>query len=455
MFCDDFEGKIELVRCGSGEEGWNRTIISNFWMPDEAALNAVLPEGKGDLGDLGDPAATGVPKETVVKFGDRCQHKKKSHEAVSVPTLVPEVAGILRTPLRKYEDYVVVSDTLEGLGVPDGSAATGASTMGTKPVDDKKQKATASVAGGEKAPKFRKTRATTVPKTKPAVTTAPSEEPVSMFATPPSSPKVVDVETQKKGDENSSIEVVSSGDTPPSVHAEQASKETAGGTIFDTLDSSNNLIDPQDDGGQGVGSRNPLFEKNIWFCCRGQGQLEREKAAFEKLKQTERWAASAGLKQVRSLAKLLSDERKLWKEACDRENEKLFRVRQELNNLKAANATLVKEKAATEAAVKEAETRGATALKEAEARAAQELADANANRITLNKVAEVQNRVTILEEVSSCATEAEAQANRAAEARDGLTTSLGQVNVDHAWMREHVIEHVSTWWPFYLCVFLC
>ncbi|KAJ0525740.1 hypothetical protein HanRHA438_Chr09g0395991 [Helianthus annuus] len=370
-------------------------------MPDEAALNAVLPEGKGDLGDLGDPAATGVPKETVVKFGDRRQPKKKSHEAVSVPTLVPEVAGILRTRLRKYEDYVVVSDTLEGLGVPDGSAATGASTTGTKPVDDKKQKAAASVAGGEKAPKFRKTRATAVPKTKPAVTTGKLIKCFASFVAaeclidafsfcstlggtgirvcyPPSSPKVVDVETQKKGDENPSIEV----------------------------------------------------------------QLEREKAAFEKLKQTERWVASAGLKQVRSLAKLLSDERKLWKEACDRENEKLFRVRQELNNLKAANAALVKEKAAAEAAVKEAESRGATALKEAEARAAQELADANADRITLNKVAEVQNRVTILEEVSSRATEAEAQANRAAEARDGLTTSLGQVTVDHAWMREHVIEHI-------------
>ncbi|KAM0037743.1 hypothetical protein Hdeb2414_s0013g00406851 [Helianthus debilis subsp. tardiflorus] len=70
-------------------------------------------------------------------------------------------------------------------------------------------------------------------------------------------------------------------------------------------------------------------------------QLEKEKVAFEKLKQSERWAASAGLELVRSLAKLLFDERKLWKEACARENEKLFRVLQEVNNLKAANATLV------------------------------------------------------------------------------------------------------------------
>ncbi|KAJ0717224.1 hypothetical protein HanPI659440_Chr13g0521191 [Helianthus annuus] len=60
----------------------------------------------------------------------------------------------------------------------------------------------------------------------------------------------------------------------------------------------------------------------------GAEQMDRQKAAFERLKQTERWAASAGLEQVRSLAKLLCDERKLWKEACARENEKLFRVGQ-------------------------------------------------------------------------------------------------------------------------------
>ncbi|KAM0058611.1 hypothetical protein Hdeb2414_s0005g00172091 [Helianthus debilis subsp. tardiflorus] len=157
MFCPDFEGKIELVRCGSGEEGWNPTIINNFWMSDEAALNAVLPEGKGHLGALGDPAATGVPKVTVEKFGDKRQRKKKMHEAVSVPPLVSEAAGILRTRLRKYEDYVVVSNTLEGLGVPGASAGVGGSTAGTKPVDVKKRKGDAPVAGGEKAPMFRKT----------------------------------------------------------------------------------------------------------------------------------------------------------------------------------------------------------------------------------------------------------------------------------------------------------
>ncbi|MFS7934421.1 hypothetical protein Hanom_Chr05g00391381 [Helianthus anomalus] len=74
---------------------------------------------------------------------------------------------------------------------------------------------------------------------------------------------------------------------------------------------------------------------------------------------TETWVASAGLKQVHSLAKLPSDERKSWREACATRNEKLFRVRQELNNLKAANAALLKEKVVVEAAAKEAEARGA------------------------------------------------------------------------------------------------
>ncbi|KAM0071707.1 hypothetical protein Hdeb2414_s0001g00028301 [Helianthus debilis subsp. tardiflorus] len=69
MFCPDFEGKVDIVKCGAGEEEWKRTIIGNFQMPDEAPLNAVLPRGKGHLGDLGDPAATGVLKETVLKFG--------------------------------------------------------------------------------------------------------------------------------------------------------------------------------------------------------------------------------------------------------------------------------------------------------------------------------------------------------------------------------------------------
>ncbi|MFS7994070.1 hypothetical protein Hanom_Chr12g01101551 [Helianthus anomalus] len=125
----------------------------------------------------------------------------------------------------------------------------------------------------------------------------------------------------------------------------------------------------------------------------------------------------------------------------------MFRVRQELTKLKAANAALMKEKLAAEAAAKEAETRGATALKEAEARASKALEEADADCTKLNKVveelkAEVQSQVAILEEVSARATEAEAQARQAEEVRDGLTTSLNQLTADRVWMRDHDIAHI-------------
>ncbi|MFS7953024.1 hypothetical protein Hanom_Chr07g00613801 [Helianthus anomalus] len=171
-------------------------------------------------------------------MGDMRLRKKKTHEAVVVPPLVPEVA---------------VSDTLEGLGVPGGSAATVGSLVGAKPADEKKRKGDAPVADGHKAPKLRRTRATTIPKSKPMVTTETREEPVSLFATPPSSPKVADVEAQKEDRRSPSIEVV----TPPSVHAEDTMKKPVGETIADTLDSSNNLIDLHDAEGQGVRNRSP------------------------------------------------------------------------------------------------------------------------------------------------------------------------------------------------------
>ncbi|KAJ0887209.1 hypothetical protein HanRHA438_Chr09g0388151 [Helianthus annuus] len=135
-------------------------------------MQAVLPQGKGDLGALGDSNAAGFPKQHVEKHDDkRFRKPKKQHEPVVVLPLVPEVAGTSRTHLRKYNDYVVVSDTLEGLGVLGGSAATGGSLVGVKPVDDKKRKVDASDAGGQKGPKLRRTRTAAIPRPKPAVTT--------------------------------------------------------------------------------------------------------------------------------------------------------------------------------------------------------------------------------------------------------------------------------------------
>ncbi|KAM0036147.1 hypothetical protein Hdeb2414_s0014g00422861 [Helianthus debilis subsp. tardiflorus] len=371
MFCPDFKGQVEILTCGAGEEGWNYTIINNFRVPYRVALDAVLPEGKGDLGALGDPTATGVAKQTVLKFIYKRQRKtRKTHEAVVVPPLMPEVAG--------------------------GTAAAGGSTTGTKPVDDKKRKV-AVVAGREKVPKFRKTRATVVPKPQTAIQLI-----LGGLGTP--------------------FETARARGLPRQNWINQLSSMLVGSSIIANAIMEDYIVLVRRK--EETIRLRAEAEAMVKAAREGAEQLEKDKVVFEKLKQTETWAASVGLKQVGSLAKLLSNERKGWREACAKENEKLFRLLQELNNLNAANAALVKEKAAVEAAANEAEARSAKALE-----------DADADNAKINKAVEELK-------VSSHATEAEAQARQAEEARDGLATSLSQVTTDHLWMGEHGIGHI-------------
>ncbi|MFS8020720.1 hypothetical protein Hanom_Chr16g01418991 [Helianthus anomalus] len=138
IFDPDFEGKVVTVACADDVDGFNVIIRDNFRGPTEAALAVELPQGKGDLGALGDPDAKGVPKKQVVK-GVRFRQKKKP-EALVVPYLVPQAAGISCSSFRRYTDYVVVSDTLEGLGVPGGGASACGTSAGSKPVGEKKRK---------------------------------------------------------------------------------------------------------------------------------------------------------------------------------------------------------------------------------------------------------------------------------------------------------------------------
>ncbi|MFS7921231.1 hypothetical protein Hanom_Chr03g00234351 [Helianthus anomalus] len=123
-------------------------------------MEAELSQGKGDLGALGDPDAAGVPKKHVEK-AVRTHNPKKKHEPPFVPPLVSQVAGTSRSCLRRYTDYVVVSDTLEGLG--------------------KKQKLNAAGAGERKRPKLRTTQAAAISQPKPAVVTELLEETFFLF----------------------------------------------------------------------------------------------------------------------------------------------------------------------------------------------------------------------------------------------------------------------------------
>ncbi|MFS7996058.1 hypothetical protein Hanom_Chr12g01125381 [Helianthus anomalus] len=225
MFCPNFKGKVAVLPCEDGEERFNVTIHDNFRVPAQAVLEVELSPGKGNLGALGDPDGTGVPKQHLEKHGDKkFRRAKKPHEPVVIPPLVPEVAG--------------------------GGAAAGGSSAGSKIADDKKRKGgDASAACWQKGPKLRRTRTAAISQPKPVVVTEPREETFSFFDAP-SSPlrdAAVDVEVHKEGRRSPSIEVV----TSPSVHAEDTGKKAAGQPIADTLDSSNHLIDPHDSEVQG------------------------------------------------------------------------------------------------------------------------------------------------------------------------------------------------------------
>ncbi|KAJ0435253.1 hypothetical protein HanIR_Chr17g0891291 [Helianthus annuus] len=126
------------------------------------------------------------------------------------------------------------------------------------------------------------------------------------------------------------------------------------------------------------------------------------------------------------------------------DSQKFYRLRQEINNLKAANATLAKEKAASKAAAKEAERRRAAAVNK--------LADANVRRSKfiktiedLNEEArkEVQARETILGDVNRRLEEAETRVRQVAEERDGLATMNAQLVDDRAWMRDFGVANVA------------
>ncbi|KAM0054064.1 hypothetical protein Hdeb2414_s0006g00190881 [Helianthus debilis subsp. tardiflorus] len=84
-----------------------------------------------------------------------------------------------------------------------------------------------------------------------------------------------------------------------------------------------------------------------------QERLAKEKADFEEYKRTEEWSAAAANEQVRSSTKILSPERKLWYEACTRDNDEFYHILQEIINLKAANAGLAKNETAVVAAIEE------------------------------------------------------------------------------------------------------
>ncbi|KAJ0683232.1 hypothetical protein HanPI659440_Chr16g0656111 [Helianthus annuus] len=156
MFEPDFEGQVELVSVGL-KEGFNLEIVKNFRVPSRAVLDAPVPaDATAALADLG-KFEKRVPKKQVEKKPGKKTVRgrgKGSAEGSAAPSSVSGAAGTYRSCLRRYTDYLVVSDTLEGLGVIGRGAAAGGTAAGPPVIGKKREPERKAAGGGE--PKRRK-----------------------------------------------------------------------------------------------------------------------------------------------------------------------------------------------------------------------------------------------------------------------------------------------------------
>ncbi|KAJ0625544.1 hypothetical protein HanHA89_Chr01g0002821 [Helianthus annuus] len=164
---------------------------------------------------------------------------------------------IIRENFRVAGEAALAVELPQGKG---GGTAAGGSAAGSKPVDEKKKRKVeekAAGAGERKHPKLRTTRTTAVTQSKPAVVT------VARDAT-------ADAGVNKEFTKSPSVEVVAE----PSVRSEDTGKKTTD-QIFDTVDSSDNLIFPGDlenlkfaDAGK---QKSSVVEKASGFAAGGAG----------------------------------------------------------------------------------------------------------------------------------------------------------------------------------------
>ncbi|XP_035837140.1 uncharacterized protein LOC118485034 [Helianthus annuus] len=380
MFEPDFKGQVDLIPVEL-REGFNLEIVGNFRVPKRDVLRAPVPEGeKAILADLG-KFEKRIPKKHVekkqVKKTTRGHGKEKAEGSV-VPPLVSQAAV--------------------------SGAAAGGTPAGPPVVGKKREPEQKAAGGGEpKRRKLQSKRAAPAQK-KPAIAVEPEDAGYSLFDAPFSPSHTTDAGAGvPKEPAAPSVKVV----PDPPVQVEETVEKTAT-QIFDTVDSSNNLISPTD--GDGLDLR----------------------------------FSDAG------------------KQKSDVKQQKSPTAEKELTNAKEANAALGKEKAAAEAvavkaqqaearAAKEAGARAAKALEEAkerESRSAKALEEANAEQTRLKQVVsslqdEVQTREVAVTDLTAHVSVAEERANVAVEARDALTSSLQQLEADREWMRSQGIAHVS------------
>ncbi|KAF5811159.1 hypothetical protein HanXRQr2_Chr04g0178211 [Helianthus annuus] len=241
MFEPDFEGRVELIAVEL-KKGFNLEILSNFRVPSRAVLDAPV------LGDARETHPQKTVEKKPVKKTVRGRGKGSAERSVA-PSSVSEAAGTYRSCYRGYTDYVVVSDTLEGLGVIGGGAAAGGTAVVPPVVGEKRGPEQKAAGGGEPKRRRLQTKRVAPAQKKPAVAAESRDAGYSFFDFP-SSP----LHTAAAGAGVSKETVVPKEPTAPFVGPVrdpplEKTVETTADRIFDTVDSSDNLISPNEGDG--------------------------------------------------------------------------------------------------------------------------------------------------------------------------------------------------------------
>ncbi|XP_035832362.1 uncharacterized protein LOC110941195 [Helianthus annuus] len=416
MFEPDFEGRVELIAVEL-KKGFNLEFFSNFRVPSRAVLDApVLGDARGILANLG-KFEKRIPKKNAEKktkrgpqqkaaVGGEPKRRRLQTKRAAPAQKKPAVAAESRDAGYSFFDF------------PSSPLHTAAAGAGVSKETVAPKEPTAPFVGPVRDPTVKKTVETTAD-------------------------QIFDTGDDISNDPSACKEILGGLGTPFEVdRARSAPRELRINQLSTMLVGSSIMA-------------NAILE-DYRVLGRREDEAARLRAEAEEL--------------VRTLAKLLSDERKNWNEKYSNErkkwneswakqNDTLFRARQEFTNVKAANVALGREKAAAEAIavkaqqaealaikaldeVKEAGARTAKALdeaKERENRISKALEEANAERTRLGRVvaslqAEVQAREVAVGDLTARVSVAEERADAAVEAKDALVSSMDQLKADPIWV---------------------
>ncbi|MFS7923830.1 hypothetical protein Hanom_Chr03g00265481 [Helianthus anomalus] len=139
IFVPDSKVKINTEQCGEDKEGWYQTTVGNFCVPDLVALRAPLPTRLSKWWwEKGAPNIGAVTRKAA--------KAKRLEKHVTIA--VKQASSGTFCPIKtQSEDYVLVSDTLEGLDMLGSTSSAGGTGASTGSLIGKKRKVEIAPAG--------------------------------------------------------------------------------------------------------------------------------------------------------------------------------------------------------------------------------------------------------------------------------------------------------------------